>query len=239
MKIIETETLKIKKLSQPNSFTDYGATLITEILNDSIQNRSVCNIAISGGSTPLPVFDLLVKEYADSVQWKKVNVFWVDERCVAPDHSDSNFGTAEERLLRHLPGIRSYRIRGEASPEKAANEYAKVLNENVELQNNLPEFDLILLGMGDDGHTASLFPGTSVLNNQNKCVISVWVKKLKAKRITLTFPVLNNARNRIIMITGYEKYQLFRKIQQLKENKYPIQYIYPSRSNDSWLIGLY
>lgn len=239
MAIVESDNLKIKEFSQSESFRDFAAALIIEILTDSIQKRGVCNIAISGGSTPLPVFDLLVKEYADSVEWKNVRVFWVDERCVAPDHSDSNFGTAKERLLRHLQGIHSYRMSGDSPPERVVVEYSKVLNENVPLQNDIPIFDLILLGMGDDGHTASLFPESNVLNEQKEWVRSVWVEKLKANRLTLTLPVLNNARNRIIMITGDQKHHLFREIQQLQENKYPIQYIYPSKSEDNWLIGRY
>ncbi len=237
MPIVESENLSIDEYYAPGSFEAHAAKRIAGIIAESVEKNGRANIALSGGSTPLPVFGRLLKKYKCQVPWDKVSIFWVDERCVAPNHKDSNFGTAYKKLIKYIPEVIAYRMRGEEDPLTAKHEYAEILRKELPRKNNIPEFDMISLGMGDDGHTASLFPGSDVLNEDKELVKEVWVEKLNAYRLTLTLPVLNNARNRVVLITGDKKVRLFNEIRGLSEFNYPIQHIYPARSQDYWLIG--
>ena len=165
-------------------------------IEQAVQQNGLCNIALSGGNTPGGVFSLLASNpYRDRVDWGKLHLFWGDERMVSPEHQDSNFRLVKETLLDHInmPDENVHRMRGEIAPELASEEYAELLD--IHFGAGLPCFDLMLLGLGEDGHTASLFPGTDAVEECEKHVVAVFVPKFSAWRVTLTLPVLNAARN--------------------------------------------
>jgi 6-phosphogluconolactonase len=206
--------------------------LILEIAKEAIAQRDAFYWAISGGSTPLPLFDLMIEE-KNSLDWTKVYTFWVDERCVSPGHPDSNFGMAHKKFLQFLP-IHYFRMEaGQTDRELAAQDYEQILQKIVPIADNgIPELDLVLLGMGDDGHTASLFPQTTALMETRKLVTPVYVEKLDSWRLTLTYPILNQAITKIIPIKGASKKAIFEEIQELKGQKYPVQGI----KDSIWMV---
>lgn len=167
----------------------------------------VFNIAVSGGNTPALMFDVWANEYLDITPWSRMRIYWVDERCVPPDHSDSNYGMARQLLLRlaPIPAEHVFRICGEAKPGKEAARYSELVKTQVPLQEGWPEFDIILLGAGDDGHTSSIFPGQEKLLNSNSIYAVSTHPRNKQKRITMTgYPILS-ARHVIFLITGKGK----------------------------------
>lgn len=166
-------------------------------------------VALSGGSTPKALFALLAgPEFAPQIPWPDVHFFWGDERAVPPDHPDSNYRMAFETLLSKapVPPENVHRIEAEKPPEAAAAAYEKTLREFFHLaETDRPRFDLVLLGLGADGHTASLFPGSPALAEERRPVVAVYVEKLGAHRITLTLPVLNRAANVFFLVSGADK----------------------------------
>jgi len=160
-------------------------------------------VALSGGSTPKKLYELLVNEpYRDRVRWKDVEFFFGDERSVPPDHPDSNYGMAKRALLDHVPS-KAHRMAAEQDDVKT---YARLLSERItERRDGIPVFDLVLLGMGDDGHTASLFPGTAALAEGRRWVVMNDVPQLHTRRMTLTYPVLNAADRVWALIAGAGK----------------------------------
>lgn len=177
----------------------------------AIEARGRFTIALSGGSTPKALYLLLTTKDFD---WSKVHVFFGDERCVAPDRQESNFKMAQESMLLRLkvPPENVHRIQGEMeSAEAAAAQYEEELKEVFGSSEGPPQFDLVLLGIGTDGHTASLFPGSSALDESERWVAATWVAKLSRNRITLTFPVLNRAALVIFLIAGDEKAEAARR----------------------------
>ncbi len=201
----------------------------------AIREKGVFFLGISGGSTPLGAFNILANT-SDSLDWSKIYIFWVDERCVAPENPDSNFGIAYKVWLNKLP-VNFYRIKGEKDPFLAAKEYEDLIRDEIKtLKNGNPVFDLLLLGMGTDGHTCSLFPNTTILEEEKAIVKDVWVEKLNTNRISFTYPLVNNAKKRIIAIKGTKKIDIYQEVQSLDDIKYPIQGIYPSDSEDTWIL---
>ena len=182
----------------------------------AIAARGVFQVALAGGSTPRRMYQLLAAApYRESIAWQQVQIYFGDERCVAPDHADSNYRLAWEAVLQHvpIPAQNIHRIHGEAVDVNAAAEhYAQLLRQHLPHHEGWPCFDLVLLGMGDDGHTASLFPGTPALTEQRRGVAAVYVEKFSAWRITLTYPVINRAREVIITVTGPGKAQTLRQV---------------------------
>ena len=174
---------------------------------ESIAARGAFKVALAGGSTPCAFHERLTKEpFRRGVEWKRTLFFFGDERCVPPDSDRSNYRMARETLFEPL-GIgeeRIFRIRGEDPPKKAAEEYARILEGEFPGERR-PRFDLILLGLGADGHTASLFPGTRALSVRDRSVAANWVPKLRRWRITLTYPALNAARRVVFLVAGAEK----------------------------------
>ena len=189
-----------------------AAEHVTEIASQGITENGRVAIALSGGSTPRPLYSLLASEpYSKRIDWPKVHIFWGDERCVPPDNSQSNYQMARETLLDTVPIPVSnvHRIHGEEDPEKAATAYEKELRAffGVNVTDGSPRlgFDLILLGVGDNGHTASLFPGLSAVTEKKRWVMAQYVKDLSMWRITLTPVVINAAKNVIFIVSGEEK----------------------------------
>lgn len=171
------------------------------------------HIAVSGGSTPRRLFQILAAHYRERIAWDGVTLWQVDERCVPPNHEQSNWRMLHEELLSALPAIRAHRI--EAERANAAEDYERLLRECVRKNaHGVPELDIVLLGMGADGHTASLFPGTAALNETERLVVLNAVPQLQTHRVTMTFPLLNAAWSRWFLVTGADKRPAFARAQR-------------------------
>lgn len=177
----------------------------------SLGARGICNLALAGGSTPRKLYSL-VAAHAAGTDWSRVHFFFGDERCVPPDNAESNYRMVRETLLASpaLAAAQVHRVRAELPPAQAAKQYDEELRAHFAAP--LPQFDLILLGMGPDGHTASLFPGTKALDERERWVTANWVEKFGASRITFTYPVLNHASEVTFLVTGIEKRAAVRQI---------------------------
>jgi 6-phosphogluconolactonase len=178
---------------------------------EALAARDRFTVALSGGSTPRRLYQLLAaKSFRSQVDWNRVEVFWGDERCVPPDHADSNYHMAREAMLSHLsiPAEHIHRIEAERSDrEAAARDYEAVLAGvfGVSAGAEPPSLDLVLLGMGPDGHTASLFPHTKALDETTRWVVANHVPQLNTDRLTLTLPILNRAREVLFLVAGADK----------------------------------
>jgi 6-phosphogluconolactonase len=195
-------------------------------------------IALSGGSTPKAMFALLAEEpFRSQVNWAQWNVYWGDERCVPPDHQESNYKMAFEALLSKapIPPAEIHRMRGEIDPNVAATEYGQLLQDKF----GDGSLDLVLLGMGPDGHTLSLFPGsTAVSETKHRCV-SNWVEKFKTFRVTMSAPFVNKAKQVMVVVGGLDKKQRMKEVLEGPYNPtlLPIQLIDPA-SNGGELLWL-
>ena len=191
-----------------------AAELFASAAAAAAETRGVARIAISGGSTPKAMFALLADRAAPffaQVPWDGLQLFWVDERCVPPTDADSNYRMTSEAMLSHVPLIASqiHRMEGELDPNTAAARYEAVLRTTFRLEGaGLPAFDLVLLGMGDDGHTASLFPHTAALHEATRLVVANHVPQKDTWRITLSAPVINHGREVAFLIEGAAKAQV-------------------------------
>ena len=181
------------------------AQVVCSLSADGIAARGRFTVALSGGSTPAALYRLLASSpLAHDIDWSRWHVFWGDERCVPPGHPDSNYGMARRTLLDHvpIPPSQVHRMVGEDPAQQAAADYAAALADALAPDGRL---DLALLGIGDDGHTASLFPGTAALNETERPVVANWVPHLDTHRITLTLSTLNRARQVAVLATGADK----------------------------------
>ena len=166
----------IKISETPLKVAESVAAEFRNICEDYISKTGNINIAISGGNTPKLLFEVLAKDYKDKIDWSKINFYWADERCVSPDSNESNFGMTFNFLFNkiNIPESNIHRIYGENDPASEAVRYSEELRKNIFLSNGFPKFDLILLGMGDDGHTASIFPDQmELLNSVDVCAVAV------------------------------------------------------------------
>jgi 6-phosphogluconolactonase len=227
---------KVEIFSTLDDLIQSAAVNFIAVCSDAIKERGRFTVALSGGQTPKPLHYLLTK--SGQIDWSKVYVFWGDERCVPPDHQDSNYGMAFDMLLSHVPleANQIFRMRGEIPPQEAAVEYQHALVSFFGGQ--LPRFDLMIQGMGADGHTASLFPHNAALHVQDQWVIAPHVDKLDAWRITLTTPVINNAHNIMFMVTGADKAPALLQVLRGESNpdQYPAQLIKPAEGEILWLV---
>ncbi|HYV10859.1 MAG TPA: 6-phosphogluconolactonase [Pyrinomonadaceae bacterium] len=193
-------------------------------------------VALSGGSTPRSMFQILAEQFRDEVAWSNIQFFWSDERHVPPDHPESNYRMANEALLSHVPVKTDnvHRIRGE-NPDAAAvaSEYEQTIIDVT--KQTLPRLDLIFLGLGTDGHTASIFPGSEVLHETKRLVAAPFVEKFKSYRITMTLPLLNNGAAIVFLVSGAEKAEIVRAVLQ-GENKYPAQAVIPTQGELIWML---
>ena len=209
--------------------------IFLESYEQSIRKQGYFSVVLSGGHTPKPLYEHLSR--VDKIQWDKVHIFWGDERLVPPDHPDSNYGMAYASLLSKIsiPDENIFRIKGELSPEDAANDYQKTLNKYFDAHEK--KFDLLLLGMGPEGHTASLFPGTDALLESTRWVVPNFVPKLNAWRITLTFPAILSARKIIVLITGSEKAEILKTVLEgdKANDQIPIKRILSTKNEVLWI----
>ncbi|GAK58365.1 6-phosphogluconolactonase [Candidatus Vecturithrix granuli] len=227
-----------------------AAELFCRVAQQSLKEHAHFTVALSGGSTPRLLYEYLCQEpYLSRIPWSKTHIFWGDERYVPSDHPDSNFAMASQALIQHvpLPVEHIHRIPTElASPEQTAEVYETTLRKCLSVfdhrsqQNNLPVFDLILLGMGPDGHTASLFPESPVLEEHTRWVAATPVPNLNppVRRITLTYPVLNAGKTVLFLVSGKQKQAIVQQIlnhSQEARQQYPAARINPS-GNLLWML---
>lgn len=185
---------------------------LIDLLNE--EPEKTFNMAVSGGSTPALMFDLWANEYADQTPWNRMKIYWVDERCVPPEDSDSNYGMMCSLLLGivPIPYENVFRIRGEEKPAKEAVRYSELVRQQVPKSNGWPEFDIILLGAGDDGHTSSIFPGQEALLSSDSIYVVSSHPRNGQKRIAMTGKPILNARRVIFLITGKGKAEVVEDI---------------------------
>jgi 6-phosphogluconolactonase len=208
-------------------------------------------VALSGGSTPKAMFALLAQSpFVETIPWSSIYFFWGDERCVPPDHSDSNYRLTYETLLAKvpLPEENIFRMAGELpDPELAAQNYADSLRQfffkaaesrATSPLADVPRFDLVFLGMGADGHTASLFPGSAALHNDTEIVTANYVEKFNAYRLTLTARTINNARNVTFLVAGGDKAETLKQVLEGERQveRFPSQLIQPGKGTLLWLV---
>jgi 6-phosphogluconolactonase len=212
-----------------------------ELMNQ-IENFSgkAFHLAISGGKTPDLLFSVLAKKYSDSALWQKVHFWWVDERMVSPDNPESNFGNAQKLLFSQIciPEENIHRIKGENNSEIEEIEYSEEIQQSLSQQDNWPVFNLILLGMGDDGHTASIFPNHMELLNSERICELTFHPLSEQKRITLTGKVINHANKVCFLVTGANKANRISEIwaHQEKANLLPASHIHPVSDDLSWFL---
>ncbi len=190
------------------------AEAFADFLQKEIAKAEKINIALSGGSTPKVLFDILAKKYANKIDWKKVHFYWGDERCVPPTDEESNFKMTNEKLFQqiNIPSENIHRVLGENDPAEEADRYGKLIEWNLFLKDGLPIFDLIILGMGSDGHTASIFPHQmELLNSSETCAVAVHPESGQ-QRITLTGRVINAAKQIHFLVTGASKNSVIKEI---------------------------
>jgi 6-phosphogluconolactonase len=216
-----------------------AASIVIDRAKTAQDSRGRFSLAVSGGSTPLRLFELLATSFRKDIDWGQTEIFWADERCVPPDHKESNYKGAYDALLSRvdIPPEKVHRIRGEMSPEEGAREYEEELLRCFGSA-GLPAFDLVILGVGEDGHTASLFPDAPSLSEENRFAIPVYAGKLQSGRITLTLPVLNNAAAILFLVTGRKKAGILREIigNRKQRPKYPASLIQSVRGETIWLV---
>ncbi len=224
-----------------DALSNAAAALFVETAEQAILRRGGCLIALSGGSTPARLYSLLAEPpYRDQIDWKKVQAFWGDERCVPPDDPESNYRQAYDAFLGRVPIPESniHRVRGELPPEDAARDYAEVLRGFAPAPLDFPRFDLALLGMGEDGHTASLFPHSEVDLPGATAAVTAQYQGRPANRVTLTPSVLNAARRVVFLVSGESKSKTVADVLKGAYEPFllPAQRIRPSDGELIWLL---
>ena len=217
------------------------ATRLEDLARTKAIERKPLFVALSGGSAPKPFYELLGGAvFAGRVRWSDVQVFQVDERCVPPDDPQSNYRMIHETFLETspLPKQNFHRMQGERPDRaQAAWEYAELMSRVLRpAPGQFPQFDLVLLGLGTNGHTASLFPGTPVLEEREAWVAPTYVPEIDAFRLTLTYPVLNAARHVIFLVTGMDKAEIVHQVLEGPSGKFPAQGIQPAHGSLEWFL---
>jgi 6-phosphogluconolactonase len=214
-----------------------AAELIIQHAAEAIASRGVFNLALSGGSTPLAVYRKLAQPANSSrINWPHVHLFWSDERCVPPDHADSNYGAAKAALLDAvaIPAANVHRMRGELPPEEAAQEYRDELTAHFHSR-GFPIFDLILLGLGPDGHTASLFSRSQGMIHGEVPVVENYIAHLESWRLTFTFSLINAARSVAFLVSGSGKAEVVREVLE-GDRPLPAKSVNPHSGELLWLL---
>ncbi len=232
-------TSEIRILENPADLFREAAVEFSALANEAVRARGRFCVALSGGSTPKGLYALLATGVV-AVPWEKIYFFWGDERHVPPDDPESNYRMANEALLSKVPILPDnvFRILGEEKDaQAAARKYEETLVKFFSLKaGELPRFDLILLGMGPDGHTASLFPASAALQESHRSVVANWVEQFHTDRITLTLPVLNNAAEVIFLVSGDEKSGILRRVLEGNGGQFPSQLVHPKDGMLIWLL---
>jgi 6-phosphogluconolactonase len=207
----------------------------------SLGGKKVFSLALSGGHTPRLLCEILASDtMAGRIRWENVHIFQVDERPVPPDHPDSNYGMIREALLNHIaiPEKNVHRLPGErADCEEACRQYAIEISRTLKVpEREWPRFDMVFLGMGPDGHTASLFPGTEALEEKVLWVRPNYVEKMRTHRLTLTLPVLNAAADVVFLVAGADKAETVHQVLEGPPEQLPAQRVQPSNGRVNWFL---
>jgi len=219
-----------------------AALKIVSRSSEALRTTGIFTIVLAGGSTPRQLYELLAGEFRDQFAWDRIHFFWGDERHIPPDHPDSNYRLAKEAMLARLPVLPEnvHRIRAEnPCADQVAEEYCRELRDFFHLEPPaMPRFDLVLLGLGADGHTASLFPGSTALREQYRLVAANWVEEFQAHRITMTAPLLNNSACVLFLVQGMEKAEALREVLAgaNQPERLPAQLIKPVNGELYWLV---
>jgi 6-phosphogluconolactonase len=230
----------IKIFQTPFEMAESFALELINRVKEAGRKNSIYTIAVSGGKTPQLFFSVLGDHFAGAVSWEHVHFFWVDERCVPPGNTESNFGVAQAILFPKLkiPKENIHRIRGEEDPAKEARRYETELKKFTKSRDGLPCIDLMLLGVGEDGHTASVFPGNESLFNEMKLCVQAVHPVTGQVRITLTGKVINNSESIIFMVAGKSKEKIVSEIlnDTMKMKQLPASYVFPVNGELFWYL---
>ncbi len=244
MRVLSLPLGEIRIVADAATLSRAAAEEFVRVANQAAAELGRFTVALSGGSTPRTAYKLLAAECAEGrhrLPWKQIHVFFGDERHVTPDHPDSNFHMATETLLKHvpIPPANIHRVHAELEAEAAATHYEAELRAFFRLNaGGWPCFDLVLLGLGVDGHTASLFPGTAALAERTRLVCANWVPKFNRHRVTLTLPVINAAARVAFLVSGPDKAAAVRAILRPggDDPKHPAGLVQPASGRLLWLL---
>jgi 6-phosphogluconolactonase len=234
--------LQVRVFPDANALACTAAKEFLQRTTRAVRTTGRFTVALSGGSTPRLFFRALVGQSGPTFPWAAVHLFWGDERTVPPHHPESNYNTAREELLSKtaIPPANIHRMTGEEpSPTRAAAAYEEELRRFFALSTGeVPRFDLVFLGLGADGHTASLFPGTKALDETKRLAVANWVEKLGTTRLTLTLPVLNNAACVIFLVAGSGKAATLQEVLEgsPRPSSLPAQTVRPRCGELLWLV---
>jgi 6-phosphogluconolactonase len=224
----------IHVFENPRELARAAAEMFAEEAAKNIREKGSFSVALAGGSTPKALYELLATEYRDALEWEEIHAFFGDERIVPPDHEDSNYRMAQHALLSQVPVGSVRRMRGELDPREAAALYEQELRTFF---GGPPRFDLVLLGIGEDGHTASLFPNTPALDVTDRFVVENPVEKLGTFRLTLTLPAINAAKRLVFLVAGEGKAGALKKILEGDTNphEYPAKLV-RQEGEATWMV---
>lgn len=233
-----SKSVEVKIFPTPKKVVKSLAKGMFKFMAESKQKRF--DIALSGGKTPALLFDILVDKYHDKLPWERIHLWWGDERCVPPDSNESNYKMTFDHLISRvsIPDDNIHRIKGEKIPEKEANDYSEQIKKHLNSRGNWPVFDLIILGLGNDGHTASIFPyQMDILSHDKVCTVTEHPLSGQ-KRITLTGKVLNNANRLFFLVTGKSKSMRISEIMNDDDaaKLLPAYYVEPENGEIVWYI---
>lgn len=215
----------------------------TNLLKEILSRKDKVTIALSGGSTPKSLFDYWAKNHINDIEWNKIFLFWGDERCVSSTDVQSNYKMTKDHLLNFvsIPESNIFRIEGENDPSEEAKRYSEVLDKELKTINNTPSFDIVILGMGDDGHTASIFPHEMHLwDNKQNCVVAIHPDSGQ-KRVSITGKIINNAERVLFLVTGSnkaEKVKVIFESQDLVKDTYPAARVNPISKDLTWYLDI-
>lgn len=232
----------IKIHESKSELIDAATQMIVDLACQSVDEQGRFTMVLSGGSTPKPIYEKLASDpYLEKMPWSKSYFFFGDERCVAHDSPESNYGMADKAMFSRAP-IPAENIFAtqdqDKDPESSAAQYEQTIRKFFKLEKGkFPTFDLMLLGMGPDGHTASLFPGTEALNERQQLVVANYVEKFKAFRITMTLPLIDHAENIVFLVAGSDKADVLSEILcSDKKDSYPAQLVKPQAGSLKWYL---
>jgi 6-phosphogluconolactonase len=237
-----SSSAEIRTLTTPQELFASAAEHVVYVANEAVTARGRFTIALSGGSTPKSLYNLLATNARTTLPWEQTLFFWGDERHVPPTDPESNYRMVDEAMLSKVPvpPANVYRMPAEnPDAEAVAETYEQTLRKVFQLgPNDVPQFDLILLGMGPDGHTASLFPGTAGLKEKSRLVVANWVEKLKTYRLSFTLPVINAARSVAFLVSGTDKAPVLKAVLEGNDlgEQYPAKLVHPKDGKLIWFL---
>jgi 6-phosphogluconolactonase len=237
-----SRSVEIRTLTTPQELFAAAAEEVVCVAKESVAENGRFTLVLSGGSTPKSLYNLLATNARAEMPWDRTFFFWGDERHVPPDHADSNYRMTDETMLSKVPVAAGnvFRIAAENPDASAAAEaYEQTIRKFFALEaGQIPKFDLILLGLGPDGHTASLFPGTAALQEKTRLVVSNWVAKFNTDRLTFTLPVLNAAHNVMFLVSGSDKAPALQAILEGDEpgEQHPAKLVKPVDGKLIWMV---